>query len=103
MEKSVFDVTESDLKELRVEVDKELVCQELDGEMVLLDMNSGLYFGIDAVGTRIWQMLEEKVPPVKMVDLLLQEYEVEAERCAQQVLAFLLNLEENKLVKRVSS
>ena len=38
MEKSVFDVTESDLNELRVEVDKELVCQELDGEMVLLDM-----------------------------------------------------------------
>jgi hypothetical protein len=102
MEKKLLDGTESDLKDLQVEADKELVCQELDGEMVLLDMNSGLHFGIDAVGTRIWQMLEEKVPPVKMVDLLLQEYDVEAERCAQQVLAFLLNLEQNKLVKRVS-
>jgi Coenzyme PQQ synthesis protein D (PqqD) len=102
MDKNVLNVKESDLNNLQVEVGKDLVCQELDGEMVLLDMQSGLYFGIDAVGTRIWQMLEEKVPPMKMVDLLLEEYEVEAEICAQQVLTFLLKLEKNNLLKRIS-
>ena len=68
--------------------------------MVILNMHSGLYFGIDAVGSRIWQMLEKKVPPATMVDLLLEEYEIEADLCSQQVAAFLAELEKNNLILR---
>ena len=36
-----------------------LLAQELAGETVLLDLASENYFGLDAVGTRVWQLLNE--------------------------------------------
>jgi hypothetical protein len=100
MDNTMIHLKESDLKELQIEICKDLVYQELDGEMVILDMHSGQYFGIDAVGSRIWQMLEEKVSPAAMINLLLEEYEIEADLCSQQVVAFLEELEKNNLIIR---
>jgi hypothetical protein len=98
MEKDVMRLQKADLAGLQVEICKDLVCEELDGEMVILDLDSKLYFGIDAVGSRIWQMLEEKVPPSAMIDILLEEYEVEADPCRRKVMAFLADLEKNNLI-----
>ena len=53
--------------------------QEVDGEMVLLDMESENYFGLDEVGTAIWQAMQEKETLKEVFDLLLAQYEVEAE------------------------
>ena len=68
--------------------------------MVILDMHSGLYYGIDAVGCRIWQMLEQKIQPAAMIGRLLEEYEIEADICSRQVTAFLAELEKNNLIVR---
>jgi len=87
---------------MQVEISKDLVYQELDGEMVILEMKSGEYFGIDAIGSRIWQMLEKKVPPMVMVETLKEEYEVEPDLCRQQVVTFLRELELNKLIMPIS-
>jgi hypothetical protein len=103
MDTNSMSLEKSDLKRLQLEIGKDLVCQELDGEMVILDMQAGLYYGIDAVGTRIWQMLQDKVPPATMIDLLLEEYEIEADVCSQQVMAFLTELEKNRLIMRRSA
>ena len=102
MDTTMIHIKESDFAGVQVEIRKDLVCQELDGEMVILNMQSGLYYGIDAVGSRIWQMLEEKVPPATMVDLLLEEYEIEADLCSQQVATFLSELEKNNLITRIT-
>jgi hypothetical protein len=100
MDNKLMSLRESDLKDLQIQICKDLVCQELDGEMVILDMHAGLYFGIDAVGTRIWQMLQEGVPPATMINLLLEEYEIEPDICSQQVVDFLGVLEKNHLIMR---
>jgi len=84
---------------LQVEISKDLVYQELDGEMVILEMQSGQYFGIDVIGSRIWQMLESKVPPVLMIEKLQEEFEVEPELCRHQVVTFLDELEKNNLIR----
>ena len=34
-----------------------VICRELSGETVLLNLESGVYYGLDAVGTRVWQLL----------------------------------------------
>ena len=68
--------------------------------MVILNMHSGLYYGIDEVGSRIWQMLEEKIPPAAMIDRLLNEYEIEVGECSRQVMDFLTELEKNNLILR---
>jgi hypothetical protein len=41
-----------------IKISKEVLSQELAGETVLLDMASEGYFGLDAVGTRVWQLLQ---------------------------------------------
>ena len=42
-----------------VHVAEDVVFRELDGEAVLLNLQSGVYFGLDPVGTRIWQLCQE--------------------------------------------
>lgn len=89
---------DGELATIRIVIGKDLVYQELDGEMVILDMQSGQYFGIDLIGSRIWRLLEEQVPPAEIVERLLVEYEVAADVCSQQVLLFLRQLEKNQLI-----
>lgn len=61
--------------------------QKLDKEAVLLNLHSEQYFSLDPVGTRIWQVLTETHELEKTVQILLGEYEVDAARLRQDVLA----------------
>ncbi len=58
----------------------EVISQEVSGETVLLDLESENYFGLDEVGTRIWQLIKETSDLQAIYNTLLQEYEVEEER-----------------------
>lgn len=51
--------------------------QELSGETVLLNLKTEHYFGLDPVGTRIWQVLGETSSAERVVQQLLTEYEVD--------------------------
>jgi hypothetical protein len=55
----------------------EVVFRELDDEAVLLNLKTGTYFGLDPVGTRVWQLLVEDGSLARVLETLLQEYEVE--------------------------
>ena len=58
----------------------DVISQEVSGETVLLDLESENYFGLDAVGTRIWQLIKENDDLQAIYDTLLEEYEVEEQR-----------------------
>ena len=58
----------------------EVISQEVSGETVLLDLDSENYFGLDEVGTRIWQLIKETSDLQAIYKTLLEEYEVEEER-----------------------
>ena len=73
--------------------------QEVDGEMVLLDMNSENYFGLDAVGTDIWQSMQEKATLQEVLEVLLDQYEVEEEVLKKDLVSFVEKLEESGLVE----
>jgi ornithine carbamoyltransferase len=73
--------------------------QEVDGEMVLLDMNSENYFGLDAVGTDIWQAIQEKNTLQKVFETLLEQYDVKAEVLKKDLLFFIGKLEESGLIE----
>jgi len=72
--------------------------QEVDGEMVLLDMNSENYFGLDAVATDIWRLLQEGKSLQETYDALLEMYDVEPETLHSDLQAFVGRLLESKLV-----
>ena len=73
--------------------------QELDGEMVLFDMESEHYFGLDETGTVMWQLLQEKRELTEVLSLLLEQYEVEERILKKDLLHFLDKLQENGLIE----
>ena len=73
--------------------------QEVDGEMVLLDMESENYFGLDEVGTSIWQAMQEKETLKEVLEALLEQYEVESEMLENDLSDFVGKLVESGLVQ----
>ena len=65
---------------------EEVVFRELGGEAVLLNLKTGAYFGLDPVGTRVWQLLVEHGSVAQVMDLLLGEYDVDRERLEHDLL-----------------
>lgn len=62
------------------------VSSDLAGEVVLLSLETGMYYGLDQVGVRVWELMKD---PVRVADLcaaIVREYDVEAEQCERDVL-----------------
>ena len=55
----------------------DVLFQEVSGEAVLLKLASENYFGLDAIGTRIWALLTADARLQRAFDILCDEYEVE--------------------------
>ncbi len=75
-----------------------VVCAELVEEMVLLDAETGKYFGLDAVGTRIWHLTTAGAHENEIVDALLSEYDVDRNSLQADVSRFLQQLSERELL-----
>ena len=84
---------------MSISISKAVLAQELQDETVLLDLDSENYFGLDSVGTRIWQLLNEGMDETDMVDILLGEYEVEREVLEKDISELLIRLNEAGLIK----
>jgi hypothetical protein len=69
------------------------------GETAILDCGQGVYFGVNATGTRVWDLLQEPVRVGEVLDRLVDEFEVAPERCQQDVMAFLVHLLQAGLVE----
>lgn len=72
--------------------------QLLEGEAVLLDLKSGAYFGLDTVGTRIWELLDRDVPLSQITAALEEEFDAPREVLDRDTAAFVRTLEEKGLV-----
>jgi hypothetical protein len=68
-----------------VTLSPEVISQEVSGETVLLDLESENYFGLDEVGTRIWQLMKETNDLQAIYQTLLTEYDVSEERLQQDL------------------
>ena len=73
--------------------------QEVDGETVLLDMDSENYFGLDEVGTVIWQAMQEHTNLKDVLAVLLEQYDVKEDILERDLLVFTDSLEKSGLVK----
>ena len=82
----------------RVTLSTEVLSQEVSGETVLLDLESENYFGLDEVGTRIWQLLKEDGNLRTVFNTLLAEYDVEEDRLAQDLNNLLNEISELGLI-----
>jgi hypothetical protein len=81
-------------------ISEEALSQEVNGETVILDLKSESYFGLDEVGTRIWQLLNKGNTPQQIHDLLLVEYEVDAEQLQKDISELISQLADAGLIYR---
>jgi len=84
-----------------VTVSDSVVDAVLGDEVILLNVESGLYFGLDPVGTRIWELLVEGTSEQEIVGRVLDEYDVEPERARTDVEAFIQTLASRGLTQEV--
>ena len=71
----------------------------LGDEAAILNMKNAIYYGLDAVGARIWDLLQKPRSVGEIRDTLLEEYDVEAERCERDLLGLLEKMRSEGLVE----
>lgn len=73
-----------------------------EDEIVLLDIDGSQYYTLaGAVGVRIWQMLAVPRSPASLVDRLVEEFDVDRQRCEEETRAFLDELIGKGIVRQV--
>jgi hypothetical protein len=77
----------------------EQVSTALGDETVILGMDDGVYYGLDAVGARVWALVAQPRRVSELVETLTGEFAVTAEQCERDVLSLLEELAERRLVR----
>ena len=72
---------------------------DVAGEAVILNFDDGVYYGLNPVGTRVWQLLQEERSVQDIYNLLLQEYDVEPGLLEKDLFGLLADMVERQLVK----
>lgn len=71
----------------------------LDGEEVILDRDDGEYYGLNEVGTFVWELLEQPQSIDDLCDDVTARYDVEYERCRNDIEELAIELADKNLVR----
>ena len=77
---------------------KAQVSCNLEGEAAILHLDSGVYYGLDPVGARIWRLVQAPTAVSAVLDALRTEYDVDPEQCERDLVALLQDLVKTGLV-----
>jgi len=78
--------------------DSDVIVTELDGEAVLLNLDTKMYFSLNATGVTIWKLLDEGLTLGQIGERLFQEYDVTPEKARQCVVDLVDQLNDEQLV-----
>ncbi|MGH4119450.1 lasso peptide biosynthesis PqqD family chaperone [Clostridium sp.] len=71
---------------------------DMNGEIVMMDINKGKYYGFNIVGSRIWELIEKPLEVKKIISILLKEFNVDAQTCENSVMTFLNRLYHDNII-----
>jgi hypothetical protein len=83
-------------------VSKDVVFQELEGETVVLNLATGMYHGLNDVGTRAWELLQDERALQEIFDMLMEEYDVSAHQLEVDLLRLIQDLRKHRIVQVVA-
>jgi len=78
---------------------EDIVASDIDDEKVMMSVEKGEYFGLDPIGSRVWELIDKPVKVTDLIDALLLKYDVDRETCECDILAFLEELHENGILQ----
>jgi len=87
------------LKETRVVASQEQVSCDLGGEAAILNLKNGIYYGLDPVGARVWNLIQQPRTLAELREILVAEYDVDAARVESDIRGLLTQLLDNELVE----
>jgi hypothetical protein len=87
----------------RVVVQPDVLVNFIDGEAVLLNLKSERYFGLDEVGTRMWQVLADSESVRAAYEALLGEYDVDPDQLQHDLENLIEQLREHGLLETTDS
>jgi hypothetical protein len=65
---------------------------------VILDLGSGTYFGLNPVGTRVWQLVGEGRDQAEIVEVIASEYDADRATVSHDVVRLLDDLKTRRLI-----
>lgn len=71
---------------------------DLDDEVVMMDIDRGKYYNFNAVGSRIWEIIEKPISVKEVVGELLKEFDIDEKKCEASVLNFVNRLKDDELI-----
>lgn len=75
------------------------ISSSLGEEAVILELTQGVYYGLNAVGARIWELLKEPRTAGEIRDVILDEYDAEPEAVTRDLLGLLTELADRGLIE----
>src|SRR2546429_1590894 len=75
------------------------VSADLAGEAVILNLQTGKYYGLARVAARIWELLKTPTRVANIRDTIVHEFEVAPERCERDLFNFLQQLADQELIE----
>lgn len=78
---------------------KDQISTEMSDETVILNLNDGVYYGLDPVGTFIWKLIQEPTTVHNIHEAILSEYDVDPARAESDLIGLLTKLSEHGLIE----
>ena len=82
-----------------IQIPEDVVFRELQGEAVILSLESSTYFGLDPIGTRIWHLCATHTSLRAVWEAMQEEFDAPSDTLQSDLLAFIDQLSANGLVK----
>jgi hypothetical protein len=77
----------------------EIIQSKIGDEVVMLDMTSGFYFGLNSVASVIWQKMKEGISFEALINQLIEEFQVERELCEKDTRELIDQLLEKNIIR----
>jgi len=81
---------------------KTIVQSKIGEEVVMLDMESGFYFGLNSVASVIWGLLADEIGFEKLIEQLMAQFEVERSICEADTQELLDQMLEKNIIRKVA-
>ena len=79
--------------------DQSVLTAEVDGEIVMMSIAQGRYFGLDDIGSDIWKRIEPPCSFADLVDRLAGDYDADRTVIAEDVTKLLRHMADHKVVR----
>ncbi|VWX62130.1 lasso peptide biosynthesis PqqD family chaperone [Sphingorhabdus sp. 109] len=82
-----------------VQRNPEMVSADMDGEMVMMSIEDSAYYGLNAVGSDLWEAMEKPVSVTALCDRVTENFDIDLATCRSDVMELLTDLRARNLVQ----